>query len=121
MQVVKIRLIEKSVKFFVVPKSENLVLKVEGTYSLPKSAEKTFSAIADILVTVNDSSTNKNLISEAHIVYALKISPSLPYNSEKQSKELSEYLQPLFYVSFKNLFQEVGLPEVPVEKFKFNS
>ena len=121
MQIVKMQLREKSVKFLMIPKSENLVLKVECTYSLPKTAEKTFSAIANIVVTVNDSIEEKNIISEARVVYALKICPTLPYNSENTSKELTEYLQPLLYASFKTLFQEVGLPEVPIEKFQYNS
>lgn len=121
MQIVKMQLREKSVKFLMVPKSESLVLKVECTYSLPKTAEKTFSAIANTVVTVNDASEENNLISEARVVYALKIKPSLPYNSENDSRELTEYLQPLLYASFKSLFLEIGLPEVPIEKFQYNS
>lgn len=121
MQIVKMQLKEKTVKFLMNPKSNNLVLKVEGTYSLPKTAEKAFSAVANIVVTVKDATEENNLISESRIVYALKISPTLPYNSEVTSKELTEYLQPLLYASFKNLFQEIGLPEVPIEKFQYES
>ena len=121
MQIVKMQLKEKSVKFLMVPKSNNLGLKVEGVYSLPKTAEKTFSAVAKIVVTVNDASEDNNLISEACIVYALKICPTLPYNSHTTSKELTEKLQPLLYTSFKNLFQEIGLPEIPIEEFQYES
>lgn len=121
MQITKMQLREKSIKFLMIPKSEKLVLKINGTYSLPKDAEKNFSAISDVIVSVNDASDDKNLIAESHIAYALKVTPSLPYDSKKISEELTNYLQPLYYTSFKELFQEIGLPEIPFEKFKFNS